>query len=259
LLVEPLMDLMSICGSLVESNGVISVPHFYDKVRPISDTDRVAIKKAAGDNNDANNKVHESIQTVKSKKHEFEKIWQQPSLSVKYVKSPNPEGLGWRGDMNQISTREKILLSCRFVPDQTADEIFQQLKIALEFQFARRRSTNKMEVTKVSSWEWWEADTSSEVFMCAEKALRTVWKQEPLRMRAGATLPVVNALESALSAPTVQIPLSRPGACAVGTGHVDKHPHECVLLSDLLTGADVMANLLHNLGELGEIENHRKG
>merc|ERR1739848_511796 len=119
------MDLMSICGALVEANGLISVPHFYDKVRPISHSD-------------------------------LERVWQQPSLSVRHMPS-KPESLRNFAWMRSVSLCESAILSLRFVPDQSAEAVFHQIKSAIDFQFARRRSPNVPKVRKIQSWEWWEA------------------------------------------------------------------------------------------------------
>ena len=72
-------------------------------------------------------------------------------------------------------------------------------------------------------------------------------------MRAGASLAVVGTLEDSLGAPVVQIPFSRPTKCAMEcTKSCSVAPsdanNECVLLSDLLAGVDVLTNLLENLG-----------
>ena len=163
-------------------------------------------------------------------------------------------GMQW---MRAVSFREMVLLSCRFVPDQTSDAVFEQIKSAVEFQFARRRSPNELTVRKVQSWEWWEAETTSDAFRAAEDALRSAWHKEPLRMRAGASLAVVGTLESCLGAPVVQIPFSRPTKCAMESAKSCKNitvdaNTECVLLSDLLAGVDVLTNLLENLAAKDE-------
>jgi hypothetical protein len=98
------MDLMSICGALVEANGLISVPHFYDKVRPISQTDRDAINQAvaAGSQREATGsgtlksftaprQVWDSTQTSSAiTRGDLERVWQQPALSVRHLHT-NPK------------------------------------------------------------------------------------------------------------------------------------------------------------------------
>ena len=78
-LVEPLMDVMSICGALVESNGLISVPHFYDKVRPISQTDQHAIQMALGADRDIDTSSPDATPNNSGHPHKR----RQPRASIK--------------------------------------------------------------------------------------------------------------------------------------------------------------------------------
>lgn len=121
--VNPLNALTHILANLHDSDGRITLPGYYDKVREIpsdqradwdaTNFDEEAFLRTAGLDSSVGEKGH----TV------LERIWARPTLDINGIWG----GYAGEGAKTVIPARASAKLSCRLVPDQDASEVLKSL------------------------------------------------------------------------------------------------------------------------------------
>ncbi|KAF4691124.1 hypothetical protein FOZ63_032107, partial [Perkinsus olseni] len=174
---EPLLDLMSLCQSLVDPRGLICIPSFYDDVRaPTQRRDDDAITAAAiAINNDHNNKnssaclgkvqedggncYYDTVDRLK-------RTWLLPSLSILDVSTgiTSPDGSGGNGHCAHariIPQSATANISIRFVPNQDARRLINLIDKHIKHEFMKRRSRNHVTIKTTSCWNYWESEEAT--------------------------------------------------------------------------------------------------
>ena len=116
-----------ILGRLYWDNGQLPIPGFYDKVRPLTDKERAAFRKLPGDEDkwrkDLRRAARRRSFAMEKGLTPYEQTWRQPAVTV-----IAQEASSIKGASNQVLPKAQAIVSCRIVPDQDPDEVFEQLK-----------------------------------------------------------------------------------------------------------------------------------
>merc|ERR1719329_1023989 len=129
------------------------------------------------------------------------KGWTSPALSVISVESGACNACG-----RLISRDAVAVVSMRTVPDQEAESLVTAVKSHLRYEFAKRRTTNKLEITERCAFNWWEGSSSdpenSKLFVAARRGIQKAWgmdnEKDVLAVREGGTMPMLPALQAVL-------------------------------------------------------------
>jgi acetylornithine deacetylase/succinyl-diaminopimelate desuccinylase-like protein len=263
---EPLLDLVAIVSTLVNSNGRIAVPGFYDGVPRLSQSEKATFDAIELDLEKYMKALGVTQLTASTPSEILDARWRQPALSVLHVDTAHhgdskhafstvesdaesesvrhtwghavtQHSLPRCGGMSVIPKSASAIISIRFVPNQKAEELVLKLETHLKHEFAKRQSPNKLGFSLTKQGEWWLGDRSNELYSNAHTAIQRVWKQEPLYVREGGTMPLTPILERLLNAPAIHIPL---GQCSDGA-HL---PNERIKAENLIQGKNVLREFI---------------
>ena len=116
-----------ILGRLYWDNGPLPIPGIYDQVRPLTDKERAAVPQAARRRGASGARTSASCRRRSSRwrrdRRVYEQTWRRPAVTV-----IAQEASSIKGASNQVLPKASAIVSCRIVPDQDPDEVFEQLK-----------------------------------------------------------------------------------------------------------------------------------
>src|SRR6266436_930036 len=178
------MALSKILARLVKDDGSIAIPGIYDKVKPLSDSERKSIKALPSDEK-LFRKQAGMLDGVKllGGRQPWEMNWRQPSLAVNAIQASS------RKDARNIIVGSAwARVGIRTVPDMDVKEVREKLIAALE----REPPWGvKVEITPESDGGWWYTKGDAPAFRAARKALRDGYGKEPVSIGCGGSIPFV--------------------------------------------------------------------
>ena len=188
---NPINVLCSMISSLIDENGHITVPGFYDKVKELSTEMREEIARAPFDLDDY--KAELDIDDVQGE-HGYttlERTGIRPTLDVNGIWG----GYTGEGAKTVLPSKAYAKISTRLVPDQDSHEITDLLTTHLK-QIAPK-SVN-VKVTPHHGGEPAEIPTESKAYKAASAAMKSVWGKEPIPTKDGGSIPIVSLFQKEL-------------------------------------------------------------
>ena len=249
---EPLADLTKVLASLVDSRSNVCVPGFYEDVKENSLDIAMKRLEIANEFSLEGYRNYLGVKELTAGRTEEELLWArwcQPTLSVVDVRvgtAEDEDTAHYRFGPTRFSVIPRAAVgkvSVRFVPDQDSDVIIKRLTDHLKHEFAKLRSGNSIKVTVHSIGDWWEADPNCRLVRLAEDAIRKVWKETPLLVREGGTMPVASTLEKLLQAPALLLPMGQSS----DNCHLS---NEKIRRLNILRGKNVIKNFLMSIPHL---------
>jgi cysteinylglycine-S-conjugate dipeptidase len=201
---DPTMALCQILAPLVKPDGTINLPGIYDKVRPLSDTERKSIA-ALPTSEDLFRKQAGMLPGTKllGDRPPWETNWRQPSLAVNAVQASSRKDA-----RNIICESAWARVGIRTVPDMDISEVREKLVAALKKE---PPFGVKVEVTPESEGGWWYTQGDAKAFRAARKALKEGYGQEPVSIGCGGSIPFVDPFSRELGgAPALLIGVEDP-------------------------------------------------
>ncbi|MGB0293093.1 MAG: dipeptidase [Luteolibacter sp.] len=199
---NPATAVAQLVASLHDSNGKVTVEGFYDKVRELEPWEREMAAKTPGtadqdflDVTGAPSLYGEAGYTA------AERVWARPTLEV------NGIGGGYQGEGSKtvLPAEAMAKFSCRLVPDQDPEEIFEQLKAHLE---ANCPEGVTLEILKEHGGKPYLADPQSGFGLAAQNALKTAFDKDPVLIREGGSIPIVQTFQDILGVDTLLLGLA---------------------------------------------------
>jgi acetylornithine deacetylase/succinyl-diaminopimelate desuccinylase-like protein len=189
MLADPVIALNVLLSRLYWKDRKIPIPHLYDKVRKLTSKEKRAFKKLPGDEakHRADWGVLDGVQFAKEKKTSpYEQTWRQPAITV-----IAEEASSIKGASNQVLPNARAIVSCRIVPDQDPDEVFQQIKDVLT-----KDPPWKVRVTvkPTGACKWWMTDPQGPAFEAALAALKKGYDTKPVAIGCGGSIGFVGPL-----------------------------------------------------------------
>ena len=186
---NPAQALAELIAGMHDSNGTITLPGFYDSVRPVTDQEREATAKLPT--------TPESY----LKQTEVPALWGEkeytPALRTGARPTLEVNGLlsGWTGPGSKTVLPAKAMakISCRLVPDQDPIEVHKQLVRYME-EHAPKTITWEVKNLHDSPWAITDVNTNGVRAMAA--AMETIWGKPPLYRREGGSIGVVAMLQN---------------------------------------------------------------
>jgi acetylornithine deacetylase/succinyl-diaminopimelate desuccinylase-like protein len=239
-LADAALALDVILSRLYWKNGQLPIPHFYDRVRPLTAAERKALAALPGDEAKWR-QDYGVLQGVhfanESGVHIYEQTWRKPAVTV-----IAQEASSIKGASNQVLPHVQAIVSCRIVPDQDPDEVFEQLKAVL---IKDPPWGVQVSVTQPGKpVKWWMTDPTGPAFEAAMGALRTGFGRDPLSIGCGGTIGFVGPLADLFGgAPALLLGIEDP----ISNAHA---PNESLHEGDWSNLMRSLACLFANLGEL---------
>jgi len=218
-----MLDMLKLLGTLIDGQNCVTVPGFYESVRPITEDERQSYTVLSG--------------ITQTPAASLASRWREPSLTVHNVEVSGPR------NSTVIPAKVKAHVSLRIVPDQDLDTIADAFHEHLRFSFDKTRSPNKLQISIDHTADWWLGDLNDPWFHALEDAVRDEWGMEPLRIREGGSIPSVPCLEKEFSCRALHLPLGQSSDQA----HL---PNERISLANLRRGKLVVERFLLNVSKL---------
>ncbi|MDE7090650.1 MAG: M20/M25/M40 family metallo-hydrolase, partial [Bacteroidales bacterium] len=188
---NPANVLAKLIADLIDENGHIAIPGFYDDVVEISADERAAMAQAPF--NEQEYKKALDIEEVSGEKGftTLERTGIRPSLDVNGMWS----GYTGEGAKTVLPSVARAKISMRLVPNQNWEKIADQIR---DFLVARAPKSVKIEVKKLHGGSAYGADLKSEAYRAAEEAYMEVYGKKPIPTRSGGSIPIIAVFEKVL-------------------------------------------------------------
>ncbi len=193
---NPANVLSAMIAALKDGDGRITVPSFYERVRPVTPADRElyralpfderAYLEAAGAPEPAGEKGFTTL----------ERITVRPTLDVNGLWS----GYQGPGSKTVLPSLAHAKVSMRLVPDQDPDDLFPRFEAYLK-KLAPK--SVRIEVTNLHSAQPYITEPDHPMLDAARRALARVWKKPPVMIREGGSIPVMTTFQRTHGLPCI--------------------------------------------------------
>lgn len=200
---NPAIALSRIISRLQDPDGRISIPGFWDAVRPLTDDERAGFAALPFDAGSFEAATGAAGGFGEPGYAANERIGARPSLDVNGLVS------GWTGEgaKTVLPSTASAKISMRLVPDQDPDEIGRLFE-------ARVRELAppglRLEITSLHGARPAIVDRDTPAMRAASRALEAGFGTAPVFSREGGSIPVVNALAELLGLQTVLMGFGLP-------------------------------------------------
>jgi acetylornithine deacetylase/succinyl-diaminopimelate desuccinylase-like protein len=201
---NPAQALSELIASMHDSNGSITLPGFYDPVRPLSPDEVQELNDLKRDETFFRTQTGAPALWGEPEYSPYERTCSRPTLEVNGLYS----GYAGEGSKTVIPATATAKLSMRLVPDQDPVEVHQQLLAHLEKHAPK---TIKYEVKYLKGNRAAISARDSDGVKAMSKALETVWGRKPSFKREGGSVPVVTLFQDILGIESVNSGFSLPG------------------------------------------------
>ena len=200
---NPAQALCEILSKMKDHNGVIQLPGFYDSVIELTDEERQKLNLLPVKDQDYLTQTGAPSLWGESGYSTLERLGARPTLEINGMIS----GYTGEGPKTVIPSKAMAKVSTRLVPNQTPDQVHQQLVKFLELN--------------VPSHVHWEVKLITKDLPCLidlhfgptqkyAQALEEVWKKKPVFKREGGSIPIVSDIKNILGIDTVLSGFSLP-------------------------------------------------
>ena len=188
---NPINVLCDMISSLIDADGRITVPGFYDKVVELTPDERRMLARAPFDMDEY--KAFLDINEVKGEKGytTLERTGIRPSLDVCGIWG----GYTGQGAKTVLPSEAHAKISMRLVPKQTSAEIS---KLFMDHFLRIAPPYVKVEVTPFESGDGFLIPISSDAYKAASRAIGEVYGIEPVPSRGGGSIPILAEFQKVL-------------------------------------------------------------
>jgi acetylornithine deacetylase/succinyl-diaminopimelate desuccinylase-like protein len=238
-LADAALALNVLLSRLFWGNKKLPIPHFYDRVRPMTAKERRALQSLPAD--EAKWRRDYGILpgvrfAMEHNCHAYEQTWRKPAITV-----IAQEASSIKGASNQVLPKASAFVSCRIVPDQKAKEVYQQVK---NFLTKDPPWGVKVTITSPGMVDWWMTDPNGPAFEAALTAMEAGFKKKPVAIGCGGSIGFVGPLADLFGgAPALLLGIEDPQSNA----HA---PNESLHEGDFRKLMATLAHLFENLGSL---------
>ncbi len=232
---NPATAIARLVASLHDSNGKILVDGFYDDVRPLEAWERDMWKKIPGVA-DADFLAVTGSPSVFGEEgySSAERVWARPTAEV------NGIGGGYQGEGSKtvLPAEAFAKFSFRLVPDQDPKDILEKVRAHFEKHCPAGVS---IDIYIGHDGKPYLADPHSADGKAAQRALTAAFGSEPVLIREGGSIPIIQSFREILGADTLLLGLALPD-CQIHA------PNENFPVANFEAGILLNQHLLRELG-----------
>lgn len=231
---NPAMALANILAKMRDKNGRIAIPHFYDDVAPLSAYERKQFKRLP------------TTDAELAKLLGVKKLFGERGYTATEQRSARPtfeiNGLtsGYQGEGSKtiVPAWARAKITCRLVPNQKPAHIN---KIVCDYIKKVCPPTVRLDIEAGHGADPYLVSPTGAHAQAALRALRTAFGCEPVMLREGGSIPIVNDFKKVLGADTLLLGLGLPDDNA-------HSPNEKYDLDNFENGQRMSALLWQELG-----------
>ncbi len=233
---NPLQALCEIVAALHKPDGTINVPGFYDRVRPIDQKEREALKQIPWTDEEffAETGLHSSWGEQGYSRRE--QIGVRPTLEVNGIVG----GFIGEGPKTVLPAKALAKISCRLVAAQDPLEIYELVKKRVA---ALTPAAVTSEVRLLNTGYPASVDLNSRAIEAASAAYERGFGARPVYLPEGGSIPVVATLQNTFKIPVLLIGLGLPD----DNLHA---PNEKFKIDHFYRGIDTAIALFEQIGQM---------
>jgi acetylornithine deacetylase/succinyl-diaminopimelate desuccinylase-like protein len=199
---NPATAMARLVASLHDSEGKVAIEGFYDEVRPLEAWEREMWAKVPGLSDQDYLKVTGSSAAFGEPGYSSaERVFARPTAEV------NGIGGGYQGEGSKtvIPSEAFVKFSFRLVPDQDPQVILKRLRAHLEKHCP---PGVKLIIEDGHDGKPYACDPHSDFGKAAQRALKRTFPGEPMLIREGGSIPIVQAFREILNVDTLLLGLA---------------------------------------------------
>jgi len=230
---NPAQVLCELIAGMHDDQGRITLPGFYDRVRPLTVEERAEMARLPINDETILKITGAPALFGEAGYTAIERIGARPTLDVNGMLS----GFTGTGSKTVLPAKAMAKISMRLVPDQDPTEVYQQL---LQYMEKNAPPTIRWEVEQLAGGFPSIVDRNAPGVQALADAFQTVWGKPVVFKREGGSVPVVAQMQSILGKASI---LS-------GFGLPDDNlhaPNEKLHLPTWYRGIDVLIHFFYNL------------
>jgi len=200
---NPAMALCQMLGKLRDKNGRVAIPGFYDDVKPLAAFERKQFARLPY--KEAEYKKLVGVKQLFGEKG-FTPVEQRsarPTLEINGLTS----GYQGEGSKTIVPSWARVKITTRLVPDQNPARI---IKLVQQHLKKLCPPSIRMEITAGHGAEPYLVSPTSAYAQAALRALKSAFGCEPVIMREGGSIPIVNCSKKILKADALMLGLALP-------------------------------------------------
>ncbi len=232
---NPAFELAKVLAKLKDDNGVIQVPGFYDKVVPLTPTEREEFAKLPNDDEEFRKGAGCLSLEGEIGYTNYERRTSRPTLEINGLLS----GFTGIGAKTVLPAKAMAKISCRLVPDQNPKEIAQQLQEHIQ-SLCPDFITCK--IKELHGGDPWITPIDHPSLKPVSKAIESVFDKPPVFAREGGSIPIATDFQKILGVPGV----------FVGFGLNDENlhaPNEHFSLSNFYLGIETSSAIFREMAD----------
>ena len=230
---NPANTLMKLIGGMKDDDGHITLPGFYDKVRLIDEEERAELARLPMKDEFFLEQTGSPALWGEKGYTSVERVGARPTLDVNGMLA----GFTGEGAKTVLPAKAMAKVSMRLVPDQSPDEVYEQLKQYME-ENAPEGIRWEIKIEHGGNPSISKRDTDG--VNALANAFEKVWGTRPLFKREGGSIPVVGDMQKILGIESV----------LTGFGLPDDHihsPNEKLDLPTWYRGIEALIHFFYNL------------
>lgn len=193
---NPINVLCDMISTLIDDEGKVMIPGFYDDVVELSEGERAELAKAPFDLEAYKRDLDISEVAGELGYSTIERTGIRPSIDVNGIWG----GYTGEGAKTVLPSKAFAKISARLVPDQDSEEITALIKDFLE---TIAPDSVKIEVTPLHGGEAAVTPIDSKGYAAASEAVEKAWGKKPIPTRDGGSIPIVALFQKELGLDSV--------------------------------------------------------
>ena len=193
---NPINSLCSMLAQIIDEDGRITIPHFYDDVEEVPQAERDMITHIPFD--EEKYKAAISVKELSGEKgySTLERNSCRPSFDVCGIWG----GYTGEGSKTVLPSKATAKVSCRLVPHQDHHKISQMFA---DYILSIAPDTVQVKVTPMHGGQGYVCPISLPAYQAAEKGFEKAFGKKPLAVRRGGSIPIISTFEQVLGIKTV--------------------------------------------------------
>lgn len=193
---NPINTLCEMLAKIIDTDGKITVPHFYDDVEEVPQAEREMIAQIPFDEKKYMEAI--GVEELKGEKgySTLERNSCRPSFDICGIWG----GYTGEGSKTVLPSKAYAKVSCRLVPHQQHEKIS---KLFEEYIYSIAPESVKVKVTPMHGGEGYVCPITLPAYQAAEKGFEKAFGKKPLAVRRGGSIPIISTFEKVLGIKTV--------------------------------------------------------
>jgi len=200
---NPAMALCQMLGKLRDKTGRVAIPGFYADVEPLSAYERKQLKRVPLDTRDYQKFLGVPRLFGERSYTPVEQRSARPTLEINGLTS----GYQGEGSKTIVPAWARAKITCRLVPHQTPSRV---TKLVVQHLRKLCPPTVRMEIIPGHGAEPYVVPPTSPQARAALRALKSAFGYDPVLMREGGSIPIVNEFKTILRADSLMLGLALP-------------------------------------------------